>query len=70
MQYKLVFSNNAISSCFFLLFLNTNLYLKLLPNYLILMQNSKSLRNMIKEAKAEMEIPIAIAKTKVRKFSI
>ena len=74
MQYKLVFANKAISSCFFYSFLIIDF------NFLILVIIAQIFNSIVeliialeistKEANVEIEIETLTAKTKVRKYSI
>ena len=77
MQSKLIFTNNAILSCFFF-FLIIDLYFLILaiiakifnPIVNPIVELIIPLEMLIKEAKEEMKILIITSKTKVRKCSM
>ena len=70
MQSKLVFCNNAISSCFVFFFLIIDLYVLILAIIRQIFNPIIELIIQIKEAKDEMEIQIVTAKARVRKCSM
>ena len=74
MQSKLVFANNAISSCFFFFFLIIDLYFLILANiaqiFNPILKLIIPLEISTKEAKVQMEIHTVTAKTKVKECSM
>ena len=74
MQFKLVFANNVISSCFFFFFLIIDLYFLIFETiaqtFNPIDELTIPLEISIKEVKTEMEIHIITAKIKVRKCSM
>ena len=73
MWSKLIFANNAISSCFFFFFLIINLYFLILATVAQIFNPVAELKIPLeistKEAKAEMEMHTVTAKAKIRKCS-